>query len=89
MCFYHAVLLTAVLRRTVGILSDEETEAEVRQLTLRDGVGQWQNQGSGLGPSTCKTQALHYRLYHFPPTHVSGRSLMFSTRSVPALLAMF
>lgn len=45
MCFYHVVLLTAVLRRTVGILSDEEPEAEVRQLTLRDGVSQWQNQG--------------------------------------------
>lgn len=54
MCFYHAVLLTAVLRRTVGILSDEEPEAEVRQLTLRDRVGQCQNQGLGLGPSICK-----------------------------------
>lgn len=75
--------------RTTGIFSDEEPEAEVRQLTLIDRVSQWHSHGSSLGLSTYKAQVLSGKLSHLPPTHVHGHSPLSPLSlpdQVPALL---
>lgn len=45
---YHLILTTALLVRTVEVFTDEESEAEVRQLALSHTVSHWWSQDSSL-----------------------------------------
>lgn len=45
------ILITVVLIRTVGIFTDEDPEAEIRQLALSHTVSHLQSQDSSLGLS--------------------------------------
>lgn len=61
------ILITVALIRTVGVGTDEEAEAEVRQPDLGHTAGRQPSQDASLGLSTC-------RLSHLTPPRVSSHS---------------
>lgn len=66
---YPVILITIALIRTVGVGTDEEPEAEIRQPDLGHTAGHPLSQDPGLGLSTC-------RLSHLTPPP-SQQSLFF------------